>query len=491
MDITISRDTAWADARCESRDRLYNLLDTVLSYPIPGAEFSEKFRTHVWDGRGRLHSRPRGGDVVRFPAGMVDRVATYLRDNGHRVEGALRPAPVDPVAGAWRWVGPTPYRHQAAAVARTVAALSEAVRDPLAPPGGILRMPIRSGKTLTAARIAYESGLKTLFVVPSDYLLYQGLDAFRSFIDGAEVGVFAGGQKDTEPDIIIATVQSLTAAKDKRSYHKLSKQPRLLIVDEVHHKAGATGTAWRDSILGMRPHFTLGLSATFKLEDDPEEATNALWLRAVCGPIIHDIGMTDLIRKGFLAKPVVRWLPHGAPKLKRKSRSPSVLYSDGIVECAERNAVILDTAADLARNGHRVLIDVARVGHTRLLNAGLKERLGPAMVGMVTGSTKTAIRQALVRKFRAGTVRVLVGTVLGEGVDIPELDVVINAVGGRGYIPVIQRMRCLTPAPGKAKGIVVELIDDHHRLLREATVDRYEVYLTETGIRHEFEGELR
>jgi len=161
------------------------------------------------------------------------------------------------------------------------------------------------------------------------------------------------------------------------------------------------------------------------------------------------------------------------------------------VECAERNAVILDTAADLARNGHRVLIDVARVGHTRLLNAGLKERLGPAMVGMVTGSTKTAIRQALVRKFRAGTVRVLVGTVLGEGVDIPELDVVINAVGGRGYIPVIQRMRCLTPAPGKAKGIVVELIDDHHRLLREATVDRYEVYLTETGIRHEFEGELR
>jgi len=53
----------------------------------------------------------------------------------------------------------------------------------------------------------------------------------------------------------------------------------------------------------------------------------------------------------------------------------------------------------------------------------------------------------------------LIGTVFKEGVDIPEIEVVINAEGGKDAKMTVQKMRNLTPHHGKTEAIYVDFYD--------------------------------
>jgi superfamily II DNA or RNA helicase len=117
----------------------------------------------------------------------------------------------------------------------------------------------------------------------------------------------------------------------------------------------------------------------------------------------------------------------------------------------------------------------------------LRRHVGSKYVAAVTGKTTTSLRKKIIAGFRAGAIRVVAGTVLGEGVDIPELDVVINGEGGRGYVPTMQRLRCLTPHPGKTRGILVDFMDNHHPQLSTSTEERMAIYSSEPSFRFRYE----
>jgi len=467
------------------RDKLYDLLDEVLSYPVPGSEFSEKYQMGVWDGRARLHNRPRGTDCVRFPAGMVDKVAHVLKREGHTFSIAQDPPEYSRTARLGSWTGPKPYPHQRVATRAVLERYARSARSAAVPPGTILRLPVRSGKTLTSALISHYIGANgVLFVVPSEYLLHQAQENYAEYLDGITIGQFAAGKRDLDADVIVATAQTIYPAVTTRFFNKLRKQRRLLIIDEVHHK-GNEGKVWRQAVLDLNPSFTLGLSATFEMFEEPEEATSMIWLRGLCGPIGYSMTLSELIEKRYLVRPTIHWFAHNAPKLPSKTRSGPQLYKDGIVDCTERNRAIVDIAAKWARD-HRILIDVERVGHTRSLTAALRKRLPSRQVASVTGATKPKARKKIVESLRRGEIRVVIGTVLGEGVDIPELDVVINAEGGRGYIPTMQRLRCLTPCEGKTKAHLIDFIDDHDSKLLASTKARQAVYSGEPAFRFKY-----
>jgi len=334
-----------------------------------------------------------------------------------------------------------------------------------------------------AALVSHHIGLPVLFVVPSDYLLHQARDAFGEYLDGISIGQFAAGKRDLDSDVIIATLQTLYAAMRTRHFQKLRKQRRLAVIDEVHHK-GNEGVAWRQAAFMLEPVFTLGLSATFEMSEDPDDATSTLWLRGLCGPVVFSMELSELIEKRYLVRPTIHWVNHGAPKMSSKTRTSAQLYKEGVVDCEPRNEAIISTAVDYASRGHRVVITTARVGHTRALAARLRKRFGTRRVVTAVGSTTTSNRKKIIAGLRSGTVQIAVGTVLSEGIDIPELDVVINGNGGRGYIPTMQRFRCLTPSPGKTRAWLVDFIDDHHPKLASATTDRMEIYGCEPAFRY-------
>lgn len=426
-----------------TRDSLYNTLDEVLSYPVPNAFYSQKYRDGLWDGRARLHKRAPRKDYVLFPSGSIELVSEHLTLRDHGIDAPHQwPEHVALDGDGWEWNDDYhPYTHQKIAVRKVIEQMAKADSDPLCAPGGILNLPIRSGKTLIAALTVFSTRMPTVFVVPSEYLANQAVEAFTKYCPQLRTGIFGLGKRELDADVIVSTVQTMQSQMKSPDFKTLREHGKLLILDEVHHNQKQGKSKWRDAVLAMSPEFTLGLSGTFdegsmESESD-EEKSSVAWLKGVCGPVLYSLPMSDLIDKGILAKPIIAMVDH-----------------DG-----ERDDAIVGATLACVDAGKKVLVDCSRIGHTRLLGKRLKAELGSRAVGVVIGSTKATARTKMLDALESGKISVVVGTVLGEGADMPYLDAVVNAEGGSSYIATIQRMRSLTKFEGKDYGYIIDFND--------------------------------
>lgn len=447
------------------REGVFALLSKYFSYKVEGAKFSPQFRAHVWDGKIKLVHKARGEKLV-FPGGLADEVLEILRTRWEEAVEVEDLRPTHPPLKALRWAGPSLRDYQEEAVAKAVSAGA-----------GVLKLPIRSGKTITAARIIWTLSQRALFVVTSDLLLRQATEVFRRVLPDASVTVVGAGEWDSSGDIVVATVQTLQKNNKTRAFVRLARSFGVVIFDEIHHLQGGSGDEWRDTALAIDSRSKFGLSATIDLRPTEENAAGDIWLRGICGPVLIEKSMSDLIRLGYLVPPVIRFLRYEAPEIKGKW-TPA-MYSEAVAQCEPRNRRIVRAAADYAKEGKGVLIDVSRVAHARTIYQAAMAALPPGQVALLLGSSSASVREKTLKAFRTRKIMVLVSTILGEGVDVPEIDVVINGEGGRGKTTTIQRLRNLTPAEWKKRAVVVELVDVHHAQLAEWTKARLKTYREE------------
>ena len=133
------------------------------------------------------------------------------------------------------------------------------------------------------------------------------------------------------------------------------------------------------------------------------------------------------------------------------------------------------------------MIDVARVYHAEELVERLSREVGDRSVTMLVGRSSKEEREDGISRFIAGDAPIIVGTILGEGVDIPAIDVVINAEGGKAKVSTVQRLRNLTLREGKTEAITIEFVDDHNPRFRKWTLDRLKIYRKEPAFNIEVE----
>lgn len=447
----------------DNRAVVYDVLDRPFSYFVSGAEYSEAYVRKVWDGRKRLVERWRD-DRLGFPAGLYDEAARLLSAAGLEFDQEDRREKRPWAAREPAWEGFPLRRHQEEAV-RAATGRPEA--------SGVLNEPVRSGKTLMAARIAFETGQRTVFVAPSDFLVGQARDVFRAALGGVRVSVVGLGEDDASGDVVIASVATLCARQKTRWWEKFRRSFGLAFFDELHHLLGA-GEEWRDTALAIDAAHKIGLTGTL----DAEEPQIRLWAHALCGPVLHRTSMKYLTDEGYLTPLSVRFVRVDAPSMPDRDWSRST-YPDGIVKCEPRNIRLCREAVAYARDGLPSLVDVSQVGHGRRMTQILRGMLRPGQVQILTGSSSIDERLGVLSDLRSGRVRVVVSTFLGEGIDIPELAVVINGEGGRASPSTIQRLRNLTPHPSKPRAVLVEPIDDHHPVLAAWTAERLKLYRSE------------
>lgn len=455
----------------DDRAVIADILDRPFSYRVAGAEFSDAYERKLWDGRKRLVEKWRG-NRLGFPAGLFDEAVRLIRAAGFDPEVADKRErrPWDSTVS--EWIGHAPYEHQ-----------EEAVAAALASTGGVLNEPVRSGKTLMAARIIFTMGQRAVFVAPSDFLVAQARDVLRASLSGPRVSVVGLGEDDSTGDVVVASIATLCARQKTRWWEKFRRAFGVAFFDELHHLLGQ-GEEWRDTALAIDAWAKFGLTGTL----DAEEPQIRLWAHALCGPTLHRTSMKYLTESGFLTPLSIRFIRVDAPSLPDREWTRST-YADGVVKCDARNLRLAQEAARHARDGHLVLVDVAQVGHGRRLAQILRGMFKPGEVQMLSGSSSNDERHSTLRAFRGRKVKVIVSTFLGEGVDIPELTVVINAEGGKASPSTIQRLRNLTPAPAadKTEAILIEPIDDHHPTLASWTKERLELYRRERAFQIEVE----
>lgn len=385
-----------------------------------------------------------------FPVGLIPRVKSLLNSKGYRVriidEREIKGVEIN---ATWN------EKYQLRKYQQK--ALKKALKRNM----GVLALPVGSGKTIIGLRLIYELNLSTLIIVHTKELLYQWADNIREVL-GIEPGLVGDNNWDERP-VTVAMIQTLLS----RGVDKLQKPYAVLLFDECHRTSAAE--KFYELGISLTQKLRFGLSATPWRRIRGEE----LKIEGVVGPIIYEIKAEDLIKEKFLAKPRFMIIEYESsmPPLAERYKE---LYEEIIMENKERNKAIVGIAYKLAKRGHRVLIDVKRIEHGKILIEMFKKK----GIKAEFLSSQSPNRWEIFEKFKNGEISVLISTLLKEGVDIPEISAIILAGGGKSDIMTIQTIgRALRPKGG-SHAVIVDVKDDDpllftHFIERQKALKQY------------------
>ena len=212
-------------------------------------------------------------------------------------------------------------------------------------------------------------------------------------------------------------------------------QFQMVIVDECHHSAGKM---IRSCLLRLKnAAYRYYFSAT-PWRDHPAE--DQILASAIGTKIIFELSPEDAIKYNNIAKPELIWTHSPEPKnfMKDKKKWREILEF-GIIGNDTRNKKIVADAIEDFQSGRNVFIAVDEISHLEIL----KQRIEAAgiEVDIIHGELSSKTNYATIKAVGARTEGICIGTMsVGEGTDMPNLDCVIMASGGKSSIRFLQRI---------------------------------------------------
>ncbi len=444
-------------------------IDDETSFFLPGHKFSPKYQAKQWDGKRHLFS----AQSMKFPAGLWPRIRKVLERNKIEFEATeIVEAERESTAGGGCAASHTVNFSTPRTALRNYQA--HATDSAMRAGRGIIQIATGGGKTLLAAHLIHRLGKKTLFFVHTRELLHQTAEVF-----GKELGVAIGRLGDGRielADITVATVQTAgrvfgmrgtkRRAPDDDDESDIAERPTplkerkdeiasaianagVVIFDECHHVPAETFYKIAFQTSGAR--FRFGLSAT-PWRDDGHD----LLLEAALGEKICAVTCSDLIEAGFLVAPQITM--ERSPRLRFIGHRPSYpeIYQTAIVENQARNRVIAERARAWSAQGRSVLVLVAQIEHGRRLQELMPE------AQFAYGNLETETRRQFIADLERKLHPILIATTLAdEGLDIPSLDALILAGGGKSDTKAYQRIgRALRPSAQKTCAYVMDFFDN-------------------------------
>lgn len=305
--------------------------------------------------------------------------------------------------------------------------------------------------TLIGTRIIPAIDKPTLILVHRRELMQQWKEAIKNNT-GIDATVFDDKNKSFG-SVTIAMVQSL------HNYLKKESLPifDVLILDEAHHVPADT---FYQVALKCDARYRIGLTATTEREDGSD-----LYMEAGLGQICISVSAEDLVTQQHLALPLFEFIDVPGTSYTKYAKFQDE-YKFGIVLNDTRNRAIAARAKQLIKDGRQVYIHVEQIAHGKLLSD---------LIQIPFVYSKTKERDEIIDRFRKGEEPAIVSTLLGEGVDIPNIGAIIMAGGRKTKIGTIQKVgRALRP--GKEKDAIIVDFIDKGRHLSKHTHERYDAY---------------
>ena len=333
------------------------------------------------------------------------------------------------------------------------------VESSLSNKSGVSKSPTGSGKTMAEAMIFKScDDWSCLLIVHTKSLLSQIKNELEIFI-GEDIGQIGDGIIEWRR-ITIGMIQTLNnISRDELRKRNID----CFIVDEVHHACSKT---YQNVLSAINAEYRFGFSATPKdFEDKDSEYMAVLGL---IGPIISETTYEDV--KEYLAVPEVRIVKYNGRQLFSKM-SWHYTYNYMIEENEGRNQAIANQVYSQIGS---ILILLKTIKHATILKDYIPEAL------TVDGSDDVENREKIKRYLGNKKISrkiVIATSVFGEGVDLPSLDCVINAGGGKSKIQTIQRAgRALRQSAGKINGIIIDFEDTGNIYTQDHFDQRYDTY---------------
>jgi len=397
------------------------------------------------DTRIRLFNRK----TKRFPTGLLFDLLKWAEDDGVDVEvidkRSMKDEDIDLTALAM--LGMTgKYAFQADAL----KAWSE---GPM-PWRGVIKSPTGSGKGRIAVAAAKSTRGHTLFLVHRGNLSEDVAQRWAELCpEEPKAGRIGAGVWEPGERITCATVQTLHRNMQSEQFAALVNTVDGLILDECHTAPADSVSAVLQSFEGARRR--LGLSGTPYDRADKKSLIST----AVIGPLCFSISAGTLIDAGVIEMPTVYIVPcHQVdPKI---IGNWSATYRKHVVKSKKRNNLLLKCIKKAYDDGMTPGIVFARqVTHAReILSLVSKAGLNACVVD---GSKSSFARTTAINSLKTGDLDFIISTkVFSEGVDIPEIQSVVNAGAGKAVIDVLQQIgRGTRPSKGKSGVDVYEIGD--------------------------------
>ncbi len=208
----------------------------------------------------------------------------------------------------------------------------------------------------------------------------------------------------------------------------------------------------------------------------PKKKEALLSIEGTLGPVIGQLGMDEGIELGIVAKPFITLIPVPMTNKIVSLTKYKDIYRKGIVENRPRNRLIVSNTFTRVKQDKTMLILVKEVDHGEILKE-LAKTLFDLDCTYIQGSTNDTVREEVRIAFSEKKIKVVISTVIWkEGIDIPSLNCVNNASGGKSEIGTLQAIgRGLRVTDEKDE---VEIIDylDPYKFLAQHTVMRLQIY---------------
>lgn len=435
-------------------------LDRSLSVASKAAWFNPRLRAAVrsgaWDGRTHMFNRMNG----KLPTGLLPKAMEILsfdpemdtlEDNRFPKDFSFLEAVER--AKALRLDGVILSGFQTEAIINAVKAGR-----------AILKLATNSGKSEIAMALAESIQRPALWYVNRKDLIYQCQERYFKRT-GKTAGIIGDGEFQPSDGVTIASVQTLST--DRPEIKEYLSKVQVLLVDECQHAQAPT---WYKLCQTIPAPFRFGLSGTLPSEELKRLRVEA----ATSSEIVKEVTNQELIATGWSAAPTVHIQPvqyHGVELMDYQEAYDAMIRSS-----KPYHRIVLDEIEHWYKQGKTILVIIDRIKQGAYLSSELAGR--DIKAKFLSGQNKGRIRKDALDDFRAERLKVVIATsIFDEGVDVPAIEVLILAAGGKSWERQLQRVgRALRRKEGENVVDIVDFLHDGNRYLSKHSAGRLELY---------------
>ena len=316
---------------------------------------------------------------------------------------------------------------------------------------GLVVLATGLGKTWLAAFDSDRSEFhRVLFVAHREEILNQAIETFRRIRPKARIGRLAGDRRETEADLLFASVQTLG-----RFNHLSGFAPNhfdYIVIDEFHHAAAST---YRRIIDHFSPKFLIGLTAT------PERTDGGDLLGLCQENLVFQAGIHEGIEGRHLCPFHYFGVPDDVDYANIPWRNAKFDLDELTAAVATENRA--QNAIDhlLKLGGRRTLGFCCSQRHANFMAAFCNEK-GIRAVAVHAGAG-SAPRASSLQRLQAGELDIVFAVdMFNEGLDVPTVDTVLMLRPTELTIIWLQQLgRELRLAPEKDRLVVIDYIGNH------------------------------
>ena len=457
------------------QQELHELLDKHFSYFVEGSVFSQLYKTGRWDGV--VHKYKRYSLPYALIYEFIGIVKLFNEQHGTTYSIKLQDGRDERVTN-FSYDDVIPIKKQF-----NVRPYQEKAKDVMLQKKiGILNIGTGGGKSLIAAMIMSESKRRCLLLVNRIQLAYQTKDKFEEYYEEQTIGLMTEGNLDVKNRITVASVQTIVALlkRDKKDVVRQELVKYLYNVgcciwDEAHLCSNkGTYDVIQKHLCNVS--IVCGLTGTaFRSQNDTLE------MNCVVGYPIYTLSTEELQKQGYLSSSECLFVTYKFDSINVKTQQDvygefvdseldeeSSVYDEFIVFNKNRNFL-----CELYCNKHvmhkKILVLVTRIKHGEHLQSKIKNSM------FIQGSVNKKDRQNIFEKFTQEPM-VLIGmsSIMSTGIDIPQLDVIINMGANKSDNTTVQSIgRVLRKSDNKSKGVYIDFVDTNSYYL--ASKQRYKI----------------